>query len=341
MMHSIASSQPQQQPLENGVGKTPARSVNRRALGDISNRKAPLQYNENMMSKTPLMMKKTEPTKSISTSVQPEIRRKVPLQVPSNELPQHSSSLRSTTATTGTTKRNTAATTTTNTVTFILPDDTKALQVPSQPQTHHRSTITTVPPTDTTKHSSSFWTYHDDESDIELPAGRLYQEQLRLYENHDDDNESQLSLEGAHTFRDDYVTLFMEGHDKEMQDKDTYMLYCTQQMEQNCIITDDGTYVLWYLFPGTKTTFLYFDWTHCVTSFRLKLIFFVYTHTNNFQIRSTMTIAHSINHLRTTMTVLPKRFGTLMIQPMRLIIFLVPMRNGIVPNTRTLIFHQY
>ena len=146
-----------------------------------------------------------------------------------------------TTTTTTTTKRNVM-----NNVTFILPDDTQKVQahhisvVPSSHQQQHRSTTTVTYPHMHIKNHSSVWTCIDDESEIELPAGRLYQEQQQLYDDDDDDNESQLSLEGATTFREDFVNMFMKGHHEEIQEKEKYMQYCTEQLERNCNITDDG-----------------------------------------------------------------------------------------------------
>ena len=258
MMHSIVPSQAQQQPApdNHGVSKTPARSGTRRVLGDISNRKTSMAatfQNDNGSSKTPMVVKKptttstsnyyTEPKKSVPASVQPETLRKnhnnntsttiIPLlQVPPHPPPY----LRPTTTTT---KRNT-----TSNVTFILPDDTLTrgpVMEPSQSQPNRSST-------DIRAHfdpnqSSSLWNYQD-ESEIEFPAGRLHHEQQRLHEDDDyDDDASQLSLEGATTFRDEFVDWFRREHSDEMEEQERHVQYCTQQLEHNCIITDDGTYI--------------------------------------------------------------------------------------------------
>ena len=93
---------------------------------------------------------------------------------------------------------------------------------------------------DTQLHSSSsLWNYND-ETEIELPAGRLYHQQQLMYDDNDDDNDSQLSLEGAKTFREDFVKVLLNEHNEAMQEKETYMQYCIQNLERNCIITDDG-----------------------------------------------------------------------------------------------------
>jgi hypothetical protein len=250
MMHSIVASQQQQQhhqqqPLENGINKTPARNGTRRALGDISNRKtsiAAAPFNNDNVSKTPKPMtttisKYTEPSKYIPTSgsKQESLRNTATTTLElSHRHPQPS--LRSTT----TTKRNH-----TNSVKFTLPQqDTKKTlthHVPVLPsQQRHRSSTDTHAQNDTSNHSS-LWNYND-ESEIEFPAGRLYHEQLLLYDDDDDnDSASQLSLEGAKTFRDDFRNLFMKQHNEEMQEKEKYIQYCIQQLEHNCIITDDGT----------------------------------------------------------------------------------------------------
>lgn len=243
MMHSIVSSQ-QQQPVEHGINKTPARNGTRRALGDISNRKtsiAAAPFNNVNVSKTPKPMttitsKYTEPSKYVPASGgKQEILRNTG--TTTLERPHHhpQPSLRSTT------KRNQ-----TNNVKFILPQqDTKktlthhAPVIPSQQQ-QHRSSSDTHAQNDTNNHSS-LWNYND-ESEIEFPAGRLYQEQLLLYDDDDNDSASQLSIEGAKTFRDDFRNLFMKQHNEEMQEKEKYIQYCTQQLEHNCIITDDDTF---------------------------------------------------------------------------------------------------
>ena len=223
MMHAVAPSQ--QQSLDNGVSKTPARSGARRALGDISNRKtsivAPFNNNhDHNVSKTPLMKKLVTATNTSIT--------KLPLP---NHLPQPS--LRLTNATT-TTKRS-------NTVTFILPDDTSKSGKPVAQSHQHTSRNTVVTSLRHDHHSLSLWDY-DDESEIEISAGRLYHQQLQLYDDYDGDNsESELSLEGASTFREDFVNLLLQEHSQELHEKENYMQHCIQALEQSCNITDDGT----------------------------------------------------------------------------------------------------
>lgn len=263
-MHSVVPSQQQQQhhqqqSNDNGIGKTPARSVTRRALGDISNRKVSIAapFNDNIGSKTPLVKKNAttttsiykETSKSAVKEVNPEVlRNTTSTNNQQLQLPNHLSSLRVTTTAATTTNRNKS-----NNVTFILPDDT---------QNHQARRIHSVLPAPqrritvlnhiNSKHHSNLWNY-DDESEMELPAGRLYHQQLLMYD--DNDNDSQLSLEGAKTFREDFMKVLLEEHNEAMQEKESYIQYCIEQLEQNCIITDDGTcdtqiYESWKLVIG-------------------------------------------------------------------------------------------
>jgi hypothetical protein len=191
---------------------------------------------KNTSDETRPSLRKTTHDKTITTTAASK----------STILPQSTLQLHNVTTATTTAKRNN------HNVTFILPDDVSRNNNNNRNTTIHSadienvptkttSTIQTVPTTKVilppnTKtrlpeiRASTYppwFNNYEDETTIELPAGRLYHTQT--YE--EDDTTSVLSLEGAHTFRQECVQVLQEQHAYEWKIKDDYEQHCLRQLD--------------------------------------------------------------------------------------------------------------
>lgn len=208
----------QQPAIENMNGKTPARggtnNPHRRAFGDISNRKGLRPHSsahKNVLDgKTP----NHHPTTDLETVVKPKNE-------PSKFKEQNILS---------NTKQPTELRRLGN-VQFTLPDPMDRTDRPSKAVGRKNKQTQSV------SKASSFSDIPLDEVEIELPAGRLYDDQLSF--DWDDDPKASL-IEGATTFRQEWIDMLEERHEYKLQMREQQIEEAIRNLEKLALQDLDG-----------------------------------------------------------------------------------------------------
>jgi hypothetical protein len=205
--------------IENMNGKTPARggasNPHRRAFGDISNRKGlrphPSTLKNVLDGKTPNLI----PTIDLETHVKPKYDPSTLKEQKILSKTKEPQELRRV-----------------GNVQFTLPDPVDRTDRPS------KTTVRSNTEAQTVFKAPSFFDIPPDELEIEHPAGRLYDDQLSF--DWDDDPSASL-MEGATTFRQEWIDTVEELHEYKLQMREQKIEESIRNMDKLALQDLDGT----------------------------------------------------------------------------------------------------